>query len=78
MKSLINKEENMKSFVHVSHITILGYTKTGLQEGQHTKRLAETNKGYSTFKNVISSVKINRKSVNVVCKEVKTRTHHIL
>ena len=27
------------------HIAILGYTMIGLQEGRHTKRLAQTAKG---------------------------------
>ena len=48
----------MTSFGHVSHITILGYTVIGFQKGQRTKRLAQSTKGYSLFKNVFSSVKI--------------------
>ena len=35
----------------------------GLQGG-HIRGLVQTTKGYSIFKNVISSIKINRKPVN--------------
>ena len=53
-----NTKKNMMSFVHESHITILGYAMIGLQEWRHIKRLAQTTKGYSIFKNLISSVKL--------------------
>ena len=36
----------MTSFGHVSHITILGHTMIELHEGQHTKKHAQTIKGY--------------------------------
>ena len=54
----------MTSFSHVSQITILGYTMIGLQEGRHTKTLAQTtikDIRYFKFLNiyVISSVEIN-------------------
>ena len=39
----------MTSFGHMSHITMLGYTAIGFQEGQRTKRLVQTTKGYSLF-----------------------------
>ena len=68
----------MTSFGHVSGVTILGHTVIGLQDGRHTKRLAQTTKGYSTSKNVVSSIKINRKPVKVVRKQVETHTRCIL
>ena len=40
----------------------------GFQEGRHKNRLAQTTKGCSIFKNVIFSLKIDRKPVNVVSK----------
>ena len=53
---------------HVSHITILGYTMIGHQDVRLTERLSQTNKGYSIFKNNITSTKSNRNPVNIVCK----------
>ena len=69
----------MTSFSHLvtCHITILGYTMIGLQEGHHKKRFAQTTKGYSMFKN-ICSVKINRKPVNVVDKYNRSKLIHAL
>ena len=45
----------MTSLGRLLHVTLLGYTMIGLQEGRHTKRLAQTTMGYLIFKNVIKT-----------------------
>ena len=52
--------------IHGIQKRVATLTMIRLREGQHTKRFHQTTKEYSIFNNVISSVKINRKPVNVV------------
>ena len=45
----------MTSLGRLLHVTLLGYTMIGLQEGPHTKGIAQTTLGYLIFKNVIKT-----------------------